>query len=85
MPNLDELATLRLALIREASRLHGVDGDPGLIWAGNTLSRLLEPRSLEGGLQDWVVQAALDILWEASVRVGGDARVLRRAKVLLAA
>jgi len=39
---------------------------------------------LNGGMHDWVVHAALEILLEAALRVGGNAPIIRRAKTLLA-
>jgi len=78
------LHSLRNTLVHEATRLHVLDGDPALLWAGETLSRVLEPRVLSGGMHDWVVHAALEILLEAALRVGGNAPIIRRAKTLLA-
>lgn len=78
-----ELTGLRLALVRETSRLHALDGDPALVWAADTLGRLLQPRALRGRLDDWVLQAALDIVTDAARRVGSDLALFLRARALL--
>ncbi len=78
------LHSLRNTLVHEAARLHILDGDPALEWAGDTLAKVLEPPILCAGMHDWVVNAALEILLEAALRAGGNARMIRRAKALLA-
>lgn len=78
-----QLTGLRTALVHETSRLHAVDGDPALVWAAETLTRLLQPRTLRGRLDDWVLLAALDIVLDAGRRCGADLTLPLRARALL--
>ncbi len=73
----DELAELRAPLVLLTARLSPPPGDQALLWAGTTLSRLLEPRCLGEGLDDWVLRAALTLLVEACEDRGLDAHTLR--------
>ncbi|HJN73971.1 MAG TPA: hypothetical protein QGF58_08575 [Myxococcota bacterium] len=65
-----ELAELRHELVELAGRLYLELSDSELVWAGTTLHRLLEPKVLEQGLDDWVVRAALVLLVEGCTRIG---------------
>lgn len=70
VPPREELAGLRHELVTLAGRLYAELSDAELVWAGTTLHRLLEPKVLEQGLDDWVVRAALVLLVEGCERVG---------------
>ena len=70
VPPRAELAELRRDLVTLAGRLYAELSEPELVWAGTTLHRLLEPKVLEQGLDDWVVRAALVLLVEGCERVG---------------
>ena len=70
VPPRAELTGLRRDLVALAGRLYSELSDPELVWAGTTLHRLLEPKVIEQGLDDWVVRAALVLLVEGCERVG---------------
>ena len=82
-PDRVQLCVLRRALLVETARLSALEDDPALAWAGQNLSRLLEPRELRLGLHDWVIVAALHLVVGACERQGRDATLPRRAVGLL--